>query len=197
MTQDLQQLLEKIQRDGVGKAQAEADALLADAKAKAESVLSAAQTEAMKITADARQEAENFGHRAEETIQQAARDTVMKVEKAITSLLHRLLIKNINASFDADPGLVAELAAEAVRAHLNGKDGIEVAAAAKLTDALRAKLAAEAADSGVTIVTDDATGSGFRLRLDNGHVEHTFTGDAIAEALAKQLRPRLAALMKP
>ena len=66
-----------------------------------------------------------------------------------------------------------------------------------LTDALRAKLAAEAADSGVTIVTDDATGSGFRLRLDNGHVEHTFTGDAIAEALAKQLRPRLAALMKP
>ena len=81
MTQDLQQLLEKIQRDGVGKAQAEADALLADAKAKAESVLNAAQTEAMKITADARQEAENFGHRAEETIQQAARDTVMRGRK--------------------------------------------------------------------------------------------------------------------
>jgi hypothetical protein len=91
--------------------------------------------------------------------------------------------------------LTAELAAEAVRAYIGEKGGVEVAAAAKLADALRAKLAAEAA-SGVTVVTDDTTGAGFRLRLANGRVEHAFTGAAVADALAKQLRPRLAALMK-
>ena len=196
MTQDLQQLLEKIQRDGVDKAQAEADALLADARAKAASLLDAAQAEAVKIKAEARQEAEAFERRAEETMRQAARDTVMKVEKAVTHLLQRLLLENVNAGFDANPELVADLAAEAVRAHLGSKGGVEVAAATKLADVLRAKLAAEAA-KGITVVTDEAAGTGFRLRLANGRVEHAFTGSAVAETLAKQLRPRLAALMKP
>ena len=35
MSEDLQGLLEKINRDGVEKAQAQADAIIADAKAKA------------------------------------------------------------------------------------------------------------------------------------------------------------------
>ncbi|HRR33830.1 MAG TPA: hypothetical protein P5026_07025 [Kiritimatiellia bacterium] len=196
MTQDLQQLLEKIQRDGVEKAQAEAEALLADARKKATSILDAAQAEAAKVKAEARQEAEAFERRAEETMRQAARDTVTKVEKAVTRLLQRLLLENVNAGFDANPDLVADLAVEAVRVHLGAKGGIEVEAAAKLADVLRAKLAAEAAQ-GVTVVTDETAGTGFRLRLANGRVEHTFTGAAVAEALAKQLRPRLAALMKP
>lgn len=196
MTQDLQQLLEKIQRDGVDKAQAEADALLSDARAKAASLLDAAQAEAVKIKAEARQEAEALERRAEETMRQAARDTVMKVEKAVTHLLQRLLLENVNAGFDANPELVADLAAEAVRAHLGAKGGVEVAAASKLADVLRATLAAEAA-KGITVVTDETAGTGFRLRLANGRVEHAFTGPAVAETLAKQLRPRLAALMKP
>ena len=197
---DFEKRLEKAiqpgQRASHARAQAEADALLSDARAQAASLLDAAQAEAVKIKAEARQEAEAFEHRAEETMRQAARDTVMKVEKAVTHLLQRLLLENVNAGFDANPELVADLAAEAVRAHLGAKGGVEVAAAAKLADVLRVTLAAEAA-KGITVVTDEAAGTGFRLRLANGRVEHAFTGSAVAETLAKQLRPRLAALMKP
>ena len=50
--------------------------------------------------------------------------------------------------------------------------------------------------AGVTVVTDATTGAGFRVRLADGRVEHDFTGAAIVDALSKQLRPRLAALMK-
>jgi len=196
MTQDLQQLLEKIQRDGVDKAHAEADRLLAEARAQAKATVEAARQEAAKIKADARQEAEAFERRAEETMRQSARDTVLNVEKAVTALFQNLLLTNVNTVLSEKPDLVARLAAEAVRAYLGGKGDVEVAAAAKLADVLRAKLA-EDAIKGVTVVTDDATGSGFRIRLANGRIEHSFTGAAIAESLAKQLRPRLAALMKP
>lgn len=196
MTQDLQQLLEKIQRDGVDKAHAEADRLLAEARAQAKATVEAARQEAAKIKADARQEAEAFERRAEETMRQSARDTVLNVEKAVTALFQNLLLTNVNTVLSEKTDLVASLAAEAVRAYLGGKGDVEVAAAAKLADVLRAKLA-EDAIKGVTVVTDDATGSGFRIRLANGRIEHSFTGAAIAESLAKQLRPRLAALMKP
>ncbi len=194
MTQDLQQLLEKIQRDGVDKAKAEADAIVADARAQAKAALDAAHAEAAKIRSAAHQEAEAFEHRAEETIRQAARDTLLGVEKAVTALLTQLLLKDVKTAL-ADQALVAGLAADAVHAYLKGNVSVELAAAAPLADALRAKLAAQAAD-GVTVVTDEATGTGFRVRLANGRVEHDFTGPALAGALAKGLRPRLAALMK-
>ena len=196
MTQDLQQLLEKIQRDGVDKAKAEADKLLAEARAQAKATIESAHAEAAKVKAEARQEAESFERRAEETMRQSARDTVLNVEKAVTTLFQRLLLKDVTAALNEKTDLVAGLAAEAVRAYLGEKDGVEIAAASKLADILRAKFAAEAAE-GVSVVTDETTGAGFRVRLANGRVEHTFTGAAVAESLAKQLRPRLAALLKP
>lgn len=194
MTQDLQQLLEKIQRDGVDKAKSEAEKIVADARAQAKAALDAAHTEAAKIKGDARQEAEAFEHRAEETIRQSARDTLLKVEKAVSALFSQLLLKDVNTVLN-DASLVTGLAVDAVHAYLQNNDKIDVAASAKLADALRAKLAAQAA-SGVNVITDETTGAGFRIRLADGRIEHDFTGTAVADALAKGLRPRLAALMK-
>ena len=194
MTQDLQQLLEKIQRDGADKAKVEADRLLEQARAQAKATAEAARSEASRIKADARQEAESFERRAEETIRQAARDTVLNVEKAITGLFANLLLKEVTAALDSTE-VVACLAADAVHAYLDGKTEVEVTAASKLADVLRAKLAAEAA-AGLTVVTDETTGAGFRIRLAGGRIEHTFTGAAVADSLARQLRPVLAALMK-
>lgn len=194
MTQDLQQLLEKIQRDGVDKAKTDSDKIVEDARAQARSLIESARAEATKIKTAARVEAEAFEHRAEETVRQSARDTLLNVEKAVTSLLTTLLLKDVNSALNSTE-LVSGLVVEAVRTYLAGKGTIEVAAAAKLADALRAKLAGEAA-SGVTVVTDDTIGTGFRVRLANGRIEHAFTGAAIADSLAKQLRPRLASLLK-
>jgi V/A-type H+-transporting ATPase subunit E len=194
MTQDLQQLLEKIQRDGVDKAKAEADLIVEGAQAQARSLIESARVEAARITAGARIEAEAFEHRAEETIRQSARDTLLNVEKSVTALLTNLLLKDVNTALNSTE-LVAGLVVEAVRAYLAGHATVEVGAAAGLADALRVKLGAEAA-SGVTVVTDEAAGAGFRIRIANGRVEHAFTGAAVADSLAKHLRPRLAALMK-
>jgi V/A-type H+-transporting ATPase subunit E len=194
MTQDLQQLLEKIQRDGVEKAKAEADKIVADARVKAKAAIDEAHAEAAKIKSAARQEAEAFEHRAEETVHQAARDTLLNVEKAVTALLVKLLRQDVNAALN-DRAFVAGLAADAVHAYLSGNDAVTVDASAQLADTLRAKLVGLAAD-GVTVVTDENTGAGFRIKLANGRVEHDFTGAAIADVLAKGLRPRLAALLK-
>lgn len=194
MTQDLQHLLEKIQRDGVDKAKADADGIVEAARAQARSLIESARAEATAITSGARVEAEAFERRAEETVRQSARDTLLNVEKAVTALLTNLLLKDVNAALSS-ADLASGLAVEAVRAYIGGKGTVEVAAAAGLADALRAKLAAEAVN-GVTVATDDTAGAGFRVRLANGRIEHAFTGAAVADALAKHLRPRLAALMK-
>ena len=195
MTEDLQFLLEKINADGVEKAKAEPERIIGAAHARAKAILDAAKHEAEQTLAAAKLEADAFGRRTEESVRQAARDTLLSVEKDVTAMLTTLLLEEVNAAMN-DPHFIATLAEEAVRAYLTGNDGAvaDIATSAALVDVLRAKLAAAAA-RGVTVVTDERTGSGFKVRLAGGRVEHDFTGAAVATALARGLRPRLAALL--
>ena len=180
MAEELQQLLEKIQRDGVDKANAEAKAIVEKAK-----------EDAAATTAKAEADAQAFADRAKETIGQAARDTVMEVKNGVNKLFEGLLAQDVNAAL-ADNA--AALAADAVKALAAGSDA-QVAANAKLAEALRAQLAA-GAPKGVTVVTDESVGTGFSVRLDGGRVEHDFSEKAITAALAKRLRPDLAKIVK-
>ena len=194
MTEDLQQLLEKIQRDGVDKARSEADSILEKAKSEAKALVAAAKAEAEKIRSDAKEEAEAYATRAEETISQSARDVLLHVEKSLTSLLENLLLKDVNSALSSEE-TAARLVEEAVKTYLQGESRVEVAVADQMVDALRSRLAALAGE-GVTVVTDSTTGAGFRVKLADGRIEHDFTGTAVADALSRQLRPGLAALLK-
>ena len=191
MAEELQQLLEKIQRDGVDKANAEAAAIAAKAKEEANALVKKAQEDAAAAEAKGKADAEAYAARARETISQAARDTVLKVKEDVTKLLTQLLAQDVSAALATE---AVPLAAAAVKELVTGS-GAEVAASAKLVDALRAQLAAQAQE-GVKVVADDMTGAGFTVKLDNGRVEHDFTDAAIANALAQRLRADLAALLK-
>ena len=192
MAEELQQLLEKIQRDGVDKANAEAAAIVAKAKAEADAIVKKAQEDAAAAEAKGKADAEADAARAKETISQAARDTVLKVKQDVMELLKKLLLQNVTAALATE---AVPLAAAAVRELVTGSATAEIAAAPKLVDALRAQLAQQA-QSGVKVVADETTGTGFTVRLDNGRVEHDFTDAAISEALAQRLRADLAALLK-
>ena len=192
MAEELQQLLEKIQRDGVDKANAEAAAIVAKAKAEADALVKKAQEAAAAAEAKGKADAEAYAERARETISQAARDTVLKVKDDVTKLLTQLLAQDVSAALATE---AVPIAAAAVKELVTGSATAEVAASAKLVDALRAQLAAQA-QGGVKVVADEMTGAGFTVKLDNGRVEHDFTDVAIANALAQRLRADLAALLK-
>ena len=189
MSEDLQSLLEKINREGVEKARTEADKIIADAKAKAADIVKTANAEAAKSKADAEKAAADYAARAAETVRQAERDTILKIESSVTALLEKVLKANVDTAL-ADEKTVATLVAEAIK-DLVGS--VEVATAPKLAAALKAQLASK---GNVTVVMDDTLGTGFSVKTDGGRVEHAFTGDVIADELAKRLRPDLAKLLK-
>jgi len=189
MSEDLQSLLEKINREGVEKAKAEADRIVAEAKAKAADMVKAANEEAAKAKEDAKKASADYAARAEETIRQAARDTILKVESSVTALLEKTLAKDVDKAL-ADEKTVAALVTEAVKGLVGP---VEVAVDPKLASALKAQLAA---NKDIIVVTDDTLGAGFAVKTEGGRVEHAFTGEVISAELAKRLRPDLAKLMK-
>lgn len=187
--EDLQSLLEKINREGVEKAEAKANEIIARAKADADAIMKNAREEATKAKADAERAAADYTRRAEETLRQAARDTVLNVESAVTKLLEKLLSNNVNKVL-SDEAAVTALVADVIK--LFAVKG-EIAAGEKLAAALSAQLATS---EQFKVVTDENLDTGFSVRLDNGRVEHSFTGQTVADELAKRLRGNLAALLK-
>jgi V/A-type H+-transporting ATPase subunit E len=191
MSSELQSLLEKIQRDGVEKANAEAAEITARAKEEAALIVKKAKEDAAAEKARSEAEQKAYAERASETIRQAARDTILEVENAVRKLLEKVLLDNVNEAMSS-PEAVKPLVIDAISALAAGKEA-EVSANAKLADALRAELASS---GNVKVVTDEMTEKGFSVKLDSGRIEHDFKGATIAAALAKRLRPALAELVK-
>ena len=186
--EDLQSLLEKINRDGVEKAEAEAKRIVDDAKAKAAAIVKEAQERADKAKADAERAAADYAKRAAESVGQAARDVVIGVRGAVSALLERILVQGVDRAL-ADEKALTDLVAGAVK-NLAG-DG-EVTCGPKVAAALQAALAGK---KELSVTVDESLRSGFTVKVDGGRVEHTFTGDVIAAELAKRLRPDLAKLV--
>ena len=187
--EDLQSLLEKINREGVEKADAEAAKIIAAAQAKADALVKDALEKAAQTKAEAERDAKAYADRAAETIRQSARDITIGVKDALTALLENLLAKDVDRAL-GDEKTAVSIVAEAIK-DLTGPG--EIRCGAKLAAALKSQVADL---KSFTLTTDESLGTGFTVKTDGGRVEHTFTGDAITAELAKRLRPDLAKLLK-
>jgi len=186
--EDLQNLLEKINREGVEKAEAEAKRIIDAARTKADALLAKAKEDAACAKADADRESAAYEARARESLGQAARDVVLGVKDAVSALLERILVKEVDKAL-SDEKTVLDLVTTAVKGLTSPG---EVTCAPALAKALAAHLASAGA---FTVVTNESQGTGFTVRIDGGRVEHAFTGEVIAAELAKRLRPDLAELL--
>ena len=187
--EDLQGLLEKINRDGVEKADAEAKRIIDDAHAKADALIKDAQAQAVQSKADAEKTSAAYAERAAETIRQSARDIIIGIKDSVTTLLESLLAKDVEKALGNETAAV-QIVADAIK-DLTGPG--EIRCGAKLAAALKSQLSAL---KSFTITTDDTLGAGFTVKLDGGRVEHDFTAETISTELANRLRPDLAKLVQ-
>ena len=186
--EDLQGLLEKINREGVEKADAEAAKIIEAAKAKADALVKDALAGADQAKADAEKASAAYAERAAETIHQSARDIIIGVKDSVSALLEGLLAKDVDKAL-ADEKTAAQIVTDAIK-DLTGPG--EIRCGEKLAATLKSQIANLKSFS---VATDANLGTGFTVKVEGGRVEHTFTGETIAAELAKRLRPDLAKLL--
>ncbi len=198
MTEDLQQLLDRIRKEGVEKAESEAKAIVEAARKEATETIAKAKTEAEGMRRAAEKDAKAFEQRAEQQVRQAVRDVNLQVAQDLENQVVNLLGDDVKGAL-ADRENVAKWVSQAVDAYLrDGEKGIEVelgGKAAEWTDELRAQFRAKAGD-GIRVEGSPAFPEGFTIRLAGGRVEQCFTAEAVTDALARLLRPQIAELLK-
>jgi V/A-type H+-transporting ATPase subunit E len=194
MAEELQGLLDKIQKDGVAKADAASKTLVDEATSQAVAIVKAAEAKAAKLIADAEEDAKQFEQRARSSLQQAARDLVLTVGEAVNAALAKVVATHADAALTGEAlGKIIEVAVATYAA-----TGATVTLAqdqqAAVQDYFRAALS-DAARGGIVLASDNGVVSGFTVKLDGDSVTNDFTGKAISAALGALLRPDLAAIV--
>lgn len=195
MEVQLQDIIDKIKREGLDTAQQEAQALKTAAEKNAQAVLAKAQADAEEIKSKARQDALRFEESAKAAISQAARDLTLSVKKSLEDLFAKLATESVKASYnqavveEAILSLVKNWAAFPQGAQIQVDESLK----AKLFDALKGKLK-DAAAKQVSVVASPSVTLGFRIQ--DGGAYYDFTAETIAKALASYVNPAIAQILK-
>lgn len=193
MEMELNNLIDKIKREGVREAQKDADKVLAAAQEKAKEIIEAAQTKRADIIKDAQIQAKDFRNSAEEAVKQAARDVLLALRGRVTELFERVVKDRTSRELTAD--VLKEIIVSAVRNFRKGGVlDIEVLVAKNDRDKLQKSLfSALAKDlkAHLTVTGTSGIEKGFRIGEKGKDSYFDFTGEAIAESFTRYLNPRL------
>ncbi|MBR3072588.1 ATPase [Fibrobacter sp.] len=193
MAEDLQALMERIQKDAVDKAELEATSIISKAKEKAAEIVKAAEDEAKAKLEQADKDAVAFTERSERTLEQSARDLLLSVGKNLEKMILDLLSLQIEKSLD-ETTVKSMLLAIAKSYSSNIDVEFSEADATKLSSFVMGEFAKQL-KAGVKVESDKGVKFGFRVKLDGGKVSHEFTEQAMAESLSALLRPQLAKIV--
>ncbi len=195
MTEDLQGLLNRIQNDGLNKAEAERAKIVADAKAEAEKIVADAKAEAEKIVKNAEETAAASTERANVTIRQAARDIEIELKANLLARLNNIVKGACAQALDA--ALMAELIR--IVAGQNEKDaaaGIEaVTADEKFAAALKNALTADL-QANTSIIAGKNISAGLKVGFKGSDAVFDCTDDAFADIICEFVGPKLTAILK-
>jgi V/A-type H+-transporting ATPase subunit E len=198
MDTQVQELIEAIKADGIQTAEKQAEQIIAAAEEKAEHIVAEANKRSEQIISDAEKDRTRQEAAGMEAVKQAGRDLILGVQSELVAMFKAVVQ---NQTTEAYRGEVLERAITTVVENWAKENDESVSVLlsesdrTQLESSLRAKLA-EKLTAGAEIVPSSAVKSGFRLSTKNGEVYYDFTADAIADALAAYLTPRLAEALR-
>lgn len=189
----LQELLDKIRKDGIEAAQTDAAKVLAEAEERRKAVLADAEREAKALLAKAKADADRFEEAGKAALEQAARNLVISFRTEIEAVLAAIVRADTEKAFS---GSVLEAAIPAVLAAWKDKDTDDLAVLlppaelSKLEGAFRKKLESEL-KKGLELRPFPGIKAGFRIAEKDGAAYYDFSSDSLAEMLSQYLNAQL------
>lgn len=200
MPEELQNLLDRIQKDGVDKADAEAMEIISSAETKASEIVKKAEADATSIIEKAKNDAAAFETQGQKALQHASRDVLLSLGEAINASLQKVVISEVAKALDvATIQKMIEKVAEAYCSDKNEGSNIEIILNAdqqqEVADYFVSKYA-EQMKNGMQIKSSNNIISGFKVAMPDAKLEHDFSGEAVTDAFCRLLRPKIAEIVK-
>lgn len=200
----VQQLIDRLRREGVDKGQTEADAVLEAARRQAMELLDDAQTRAEAMLKEAQTEADRARLAGEEAIRLAGRDSILQLTEALRDNCTQTLQRLVSHSLKDDEflrKLILEIARRAVPGDADPRlnfqlldDGSSPESDAALRE-FAESLAGQSLRDGFTFEVVDSDVPGVRVQVVDGDLEVDLTDETLTHVLLKHLSPRFRAIL--
>ena len=213
-TSGVQDLIERLSKEGVAEGQRQGENIVGDAQKKADAIIEQAKRQADEIRQQARQDAQQFQAAGEDALKVACRDAVRDLGSRIHEGFRNRLQELVQQQL-AEPKLVKRMILEVTRDATKSLDDsnvelllsrdiikedevrqrIDAGNTDVLTDFVK-QLIGEDLREGFTVELGAHTSGGMTVRVVNQNVEIDLTQSAITEVIAAHLLPRFRAIMR-
>ena len=199
MDVQLQELIDKIKKDGVASAEKSAAAIIAEAEKKAASIVAGAEAQAAEIIKNGNAETTRMEKASIDAIRQAARNIILTFRDSITAQLNSIISVQVSQAYSAE--MLKTVIPETIKAWAaqTDADDISVLLPAKDAEALQdyfiSALKSELA-KGLELKADKTLDAGFRIGSRDGAAYYDFSAESVAALFAAYLNPRTALIMK-
>jgi len=194
----VQELIDKIKKDGVNAASEEASKIKAEAEAEAKRILESAKKEAESIVSHGKQDAERSEKAGIAALEQASRNLVLAFKDEIQALLDKIISEHVASNYNDDvlkaalPELLKSWAAK-------GGDDLAVILPEEQLSKLKSFFSEKLTKDlwkGIELKSNRRLTSGFRISNKEGSVYYDFSAEAVAGLLSAYLNPKLAEILK-
>jgi len=194
----VQELIDKIKKDGIKAATEEANKVKAEADIEARRIVETAKKEADDLIERAKQDAARSEKAGVAALEQASRNLILAFKDEVQALLNKIINEKVTANYNEDvlksalPELIkswadkgdTNLAVVLPEGELSKLQGY-------FNDRLRDELS-----KGVELKSNRKLASGFHISNKEGSVYYDFSSEAVAKQLSAYLNPKLAELLK-
>jgi V/A-type H+/Na+-transporting ATPase subunit E len=200
MSQQVQELIDKIKSEGIEASEQKAEEIIANANQEARKIIDDAKAKGEYLLRDAKEEVKKMEASTNMALKQSARDTLLSLRKEVESILQKIVSNEVNEALTPenlssilgeviDKSLQDKTTATNIQMALNSQDlqKIEKSFSAKLKDQIK---------QSVTFQSSDDISKGFTISYDEGKSCFDFTDESLAAYLSSYLNERVADLVK-
>lgn len=198
MAEQIKELIEKIQQEGVEAAQLKAKAIEEEAAKRAGHIYLDATKDAQTLINEAKEKIAKMEEASRSSLKQAGRDLLITLRKEINSMLEKIIILRIQEALT--PAELGKIISGLIKDYSKqDKAGIVISLAKedlqKIEKGLLQDLKEEI-EKGVSLKVQDDITAGFLISFDKGKSSFDFSDKALAQRLAEYLKPKLQELLK-
>jgi V/A-type H+-transporting ATPase subunit E len=194
----LQELIDKIKKDGIEAATEEAEKTRRAAEAEARRIVEAARKEAAELAEKARLDAERSEKAGRAALEQAARNLLLVFRDEVQALLDSIVAEQTKESFGDDvlkKALPEMLGAWSPAEQASLEVLLSESSLDKVGSYFKTKLSATL-KKGLELGADSGLSGGFRIAAKDGSAYYDFSAESVSEMLCSYLNPKLAEILR-
>ena len=198
MAEEIRDLIEKINQEGIRAAEEKAQNIEAAAKQRADDILAQAKREAEEMIAAANDRIRREDEKGKILLAQAGRDLLLSLRKEMNAMLGRIMVSDIQQALT--PEALFTLVSDVVRNYSAGESS-DITVFLKKEDVqileknFLNKLREETKKKIMLRPAEEISG-GFTISFDNGKSCFDFTDNALAEYIGTYVKPKLNQILK-